>query len=108
VLLAARAYALLDRLALAERTGQPDPLRLLDLVERIEAGGALVVVTGGREPATVARLAEQRRRFTPVVVVTMSGTGTGTRRRPGMAVLAARDGADAAAAWNRMVSGAAG
>jgi len=103
------AYGLLDRLAAAEQGRDGDLLRLLDLVERIEAGGTLVVVTGAKEPGLLARLAEQRRRFNPVVVVTVDAAAVaGTRRRPGMAVLAVRSGIEAAAAWNRMIGGDAG
>ena len=110
--LAAGAQSVLDRLALAGRTEHRDPLRLLDLVERVPAGGALVVVTGGQEPTVLARLAEQRRRFTPVVVVSVLGAadpaGAGIRRRPGLTVLAVRTGSDAAATWNRMIAGELG
>jgi uncharacterized protein (DUF58 family) len=103
---------MLDRLAAAAQSPQRDPLRLLDLVERIEGGGTLVVVTGAGEPGLLTRLAEQRRRFNPVVVVTVLGAAdqgtSGTRRRPGMAVLAVRSGIEAATAWNRMIGGDTG
>jgi uncharacterized protein (DUF58 family) len=102
-------HSLLDRLAAVEQCTDDDPLRLLDIVEGTEAGGTLVVVTGDREPAVTTRLADQRRRFSSVVVVTMLGAAdqgeAGIRRRPGMSVLAAYSGVDAAAIWNRMVSG---
>jgi uncharacterized protein (DUF58 family) len=109
-LAACGAESLLDRLAAAEQNTD-DTVRLLFTIERAPAGGALVVVTGSDEPALVAKLGEQRRRFSPVVVVTMSLSSNApmsTRRRPGMAVLAAGTGADAVAAWNRMVLGEAG
>jgi uncharacterized protein (DUF58 family) len=103
------AHSLLDRLAAVGQGADDDPVRLLDLVERVEAGGTLVVVTGAREPGVTTRLAEQRRRFNPVVVVTVLGVadyGTAsTHRRPGMSLLAVRSGVEAAGAWNRMVSG---
>jgi uncharacterized protein (DUF58 family) len=105
----AGAVGLLDRLAAMQQAGTADPVALLDLAERAVPGGALVVVTGAGEPGTVARLATQRRRFTPVVVIELhGGTGgpLGSTRRPGMAVLRARTGRQAATAWNRFVAGA--
>ena len=106
---AAGAVGLLDRLAAVGPAGTSDPLTLLDLAERAAPGGALVVVTGGGEPATVARLAMQRRRYAPVVVVEMYDSSAGplqTARRPGIAVLRARTARQAAAAWDRLVAGA--
>jgi uncharacterized protein (DUF58 family) len=108
---AAGALSLLDRLAAAERTPYPEPLRLLEEVDRAEPGGALVVITGVGEPAVVAKLAEQRRRFAPVVVVTMAGPGVpppATYRRPGLALLSGRTGAEAMSAWNHFVLGGVG
>jgi uncharacterized protein (DUF58 family) len=104
------AVSLLDHLAAAEQIADTDPLRLLEEVDRSEPGGALVVVTGPDEPAVVAKLAEQRRRFAPVVVLTISGHSPPTSyRRPGMALLSASTGAEAAATWNHFVlSGAIG
>jgi uncharacterized protein (DUF58 family) len=100
---------LLDRLAVVHRTTDDDPVRLLDTVTRVPGGGALVVVTGNREPAVVTRLAEQRRRFNPLVVLSLLGEAdpgdTGIRRQAGTTVLRARTGVDAAATWNRMVGG---
>ena len=81
-------------------------MALLDLVERAAPGGALVVVTGDAESGAVARLSSQRRRFAPVVVVSLGAGDPGSARRPGMSVLRARTAADAVAAWNRLVSGA--
>jgi uncharacterized protein (DUF58 family) len=104
--------SLLDRLSLAERSPETGPLALLGAVDRSPAGGALVVVTGQAGPALLTRLAEQRRRFRPVVVISLSGETApaegALRRRPGMVVLTARSAAEAAVAWNRMVSGDAG
>ncbi len=100
---------LLDRLAVVRRTTDDDPVRLLDTVTRVPGGGALVVVTGNREPAVVTRLAEQRRRFNPLVIVSLLGEADpgddGIRRQAGTTVLRARSGVDAAATWNRMVGG---
>lgn len=100
---------LLDRLAVVRRATDDDPVRLLDTVTRVPGGGALVVVTGNREPAVVTRLAEQRRRFNPLVVVSVLGEAdpgdTGIRRQAGTTVLRARSGVEAAATWNRMVGG---
>ena len=64
------AVSMLDRLAAAGQ-GTDDLAALLYTVERAPAGGALVVVTGAREPALPAKLGEQRRRFSPVVVATV-------------------------------------
>lgn len=103
------AVSLLDRLAATEQSPDPDPARLLETAERAAPGGALVVVTGGREPMLVARLAEQRRRYSPIVVIVLLGAaeeGAGRiRRHPGMTVIICRSGAEAAAAWNRVVAG---
>ncbi|MGH3978656.1 MAG: DUF58 domain-containing protein [Pseudonocardiaceae bacterium] len=107
----AGAVSIADRLAAAVQLPDSEPVRLLDVVERAEPGGALVVVTGGAEPALVARLAAQRRRFSPVVVLVVlddAQQAPPLRRRPGMAVLAAGDGAGAATTWNRMVAGEPG
>jgi uncharacterized protein (DUF58 family) len=103
------AQTMLDRLAAAAQIHDRDPLGLLDLVERIEPGGNLVAVTGSNS-AGLSRLAEQRRRFAAVVAVTLTpaDTLTGTWRRPGMVVLAARTAVDAAASWNQMVGGGIG
>jgi len=104
------AHSLLDRLA-AVQQNTDDPTALLFAVERAPAGGALVVVTGAREPVLLAKLGEQRRRFAPVVVVTLLADADApvpARRRPGMAVLSGRTGAEAVAAWDRMVLGEAG
>ena len=102
----AGATGLLDRLAAAEPAPADDPVALLDLVERATPGGALVVVTGQTDPAVVARLSSQRRRFAPVVVLSLGDDDPGSARRPGMSVLRARTAADAVAAWNRLVTGA--
>jgi uncharacterized protein (DUF58 family) len=107
---AAGAVSLLDHLAAAEQTTDSDPLRLLEEVDRGEPGGALVVVTGTGEPAVVARLAEQRRRFAPVVVIVMVAEGApmpAAHRRPGMVLLSARTAVEAATAWNHFTLGGA-
>ena len=124
------AGSVLDRLALAECDSGSDVMRLLGVVDRSPAGGALVVITGQAEHAVLTLLADQRRRFRPVVVISLldavaplddagrdSGAGretgagldsrAGLRRRPGMVVLTARSAAEAAIGWNRMVGGAA-
>jgi uncharacterized protein (DUF58 family) len=104
-----RDGSMLDRLALAVRSPDAGPLALLGAVDRSPAGGALVVVTGQAEPGLLTRLAEQRRRFRPVVVISLSGETApvegALRRRPGMVVLTARSAAEAAVAWNRMIGG---
>lgn len=102
----AGAHGLLDRLAAAGPAPSDDPVALLDLVERARPGGALVVVTGDADPGSVARLSGQRRRFAPVVVVSLGEGSPGSARRPGMSVLRARTATDAVAGWNRLVTGA--
>jgi uncharacterized protein (DUF58 family) len=106
---AAGAVSTGDRLALAEPVPHGDPVHLLEALDRLAAGGALVIVTGHVEADMLARLADQRRRFNPVVVVTMLDAGTpcvtGIQRRPGMAVLTARTIDEATGAWHRLVNG---
>lgn len=102
----AGATGLLDRLAAVAPAPADDPVALLDLVERATSGGALVVVTGRADPGALARLSSQRRRFAPVVVMSLGEGDPGSVRRPGLSVLRARTAADAVAAWNRLVSGA--
>jgi uncharacterized protein (DUF58 family) len=103
----AGARGSLDRLTLVRQSGDPDPLLLLETVERVPAGGALVVVTGAAVGTVVGRLAEQRRRFVPVVMVAVDpdSPAVGIQRRPGLAVLTARSAAEGVAAWHRMISG---
>jgi uncharacterized protein (DUF58 family) len=104
--------SVLDRLSLADRHADVDAITLLGAVDRSPAGGALVVVTGDAGSGLLTRLAEQRRRFRPVVVISLltesSPGGSGLRRRPGMVVLTARSAAEAAVGWNRMISGDVG
>jgi len=108
----AGAMSTLDRLALAGRLDTADPVPLLAALDRATPGGALVVVTGDADEAMLARLAEQRRRFAPVVVVALLAAeradAGGIRRRPGMAVLIATTAEEAAGAWNRMTGGESG
>jgi uncharacterized protein (DUF58 family) len=107
--LGARSH--LDRLAAAEQCRDSDPAGLLRAAENSNPGGALVVITGGQEPGVVVRVAEQRRRFNPVVVITVLNHPAAVpylRRSPGMAVLACRTAAEAAEAWTRMAGGETG
>lgn len=97
------ATSALDRLAAAQRWADGSAVALMTAVDAAEPGGALVVITGAGEPSVVARLADQRRRFTPVVVVSICEGEVSTHRRQGLVVLAARTGAEAAAAWNHAV-----
>jgi uncharacterized protein (DUF58 family) len=94
----------LDRLALASLQAGLDPWSLLGLLDRAAPGGALVVVTGDAEPEVHARIAEQRTRFSPVVVIAMmSGLPTvATRRRPGLVTVAARTAGEVVAEWGRL------
>ncbi|BCL14457.1 DUF58 domain-containing protein [Micromonospora sagamiensis] len=104
---AAGATGSLDRLALATRD---DSAALVETLNRMAAGGALVAVTGALGPAAMARLTEQRRRFSPVVVTVIDPAAdtSGIRRWPGMAMLTARSAAEATAAWHRMINGDVG
>jgi uncharacterized protein (DUF58 family) len=112
----------LDRLAAAQTCPQADPLLLVAAAERAEPGGALVVVTGDAEPLAMSRLAGQRRRYSPVVVVEVVPPARGagqrlsrgergvpasvsTTRRSGMVVVRAGTAADAAMAWNQLLLG---
>ncbi|MDH2426422.1 DUF58 domain-containing protein [Sphaerisporangium sp. TRM90804] len=97
----------LDRLALAQPTNEAD---LVGGLDRLSSGGALVVVTGKLEPAAMARLSEQRRRFSPVVLAMIdpASGNTGVRRRPGIGMLIARSAVEATAAWHRMINGDVG
>ncbi|GAA1755047.1 DUF58 domain-containing protein [Luedemannella helvata] len=101
------AESTMDRLALAEPTPDPDPLRLLSVIERAPGGGVLVAVTGPIDAGLLGRLAEQRRRYAPVVVVALGGSSTtgSVARRPGMAIIDAPNAVEAAFAWNRLVRG---
>jgi uncharacterized protein (DUF58 family) len=94
----------LDRLALAPLMSGLDAWSLLGLLDRAAPGGALVVVTGDAEPAVHARVAEQRTRFSPVVVISMiSGLpAVSTRRRPGLVTVAARTAGEVVAEWGRL------
>jgi uncharacterized protein (DUF58 family) len=101
------ADSLLDRLAAV--AGTPgSATAVLETIERLPAGGVLVVVTGS-DPAVLSRFADQRRRFNPVVVVELlSGDDpvpAATRRRAGMAVLSAPTAAEAIGRWNRLAAG---
>jgi uncharacterized protein (DUF58 family) len=96
---------LLDRLA-AVALESPAPTAVLSTVARLPEGGALVVITGG-ELALVARLAEQRRRFSPVVIINLLNAESppSGRRQAGMAILSARTAGDAVDQWNRLANG---
>jgi uncharacterized protein (DUF58 family) len=108
----AGAHTCLDRLAMATPDDRDDRPALLEAVDRMAAGGSLVVVTCDPDPMLLAKLAEQRRRFAPVVVVVIlpagppglaaAGPAAGIRRRPGMVVLTAGSGAEAASLWNSL------
>jgi uncharacterized protein (DUF58 family) len=102
------ALSLLDRFAAAEQSPEQSPERdavaLLETIDRTPPGGALVVVTGRPDPALTPRLAAQRRRFAPVVVLAVD-PGTPAYRRPGMVLLGARTAAEAALAWDHMILG---
>lgn len=80
----------------------------LETVQRLPGGGVLVVVTAG-DPVLLPRLADQRRRYNPVVVVQIVGADDdrpdGLYRRPGMGVITARSAQDAVNRWNHLAGG---
>lgn len=98
------ALSLLDRFAAAQQSPERDAVALLETIDRTPPGGALVVVTGRPDPALAQRLAAQRRRFAPVVVLAID-PDTPAYRRPGMVLLGARNAAEAAMAWDHMILG---
>ena len=96
--------SLLDRLAEVERTDEPEGWRLPWLLEHATPGGALVVVTGPLDPATFGRLTAQRRRFAPVILVSMGADKPlASARRSGTTVMEAATSRDFAAGWNHLV-----
>jgi hypothetical protein len=110
----------LDRLAAIGTSADSDPTRVVAAAEAAQPGGALVVVTGDAEPVAVTRLAGQRRRFAPVVLVEIvpsaaahagrhasraPAAAVSTTRRSGMVVIRATTAPDAAAAWNQLLLG---
>ncbi len=102
----AGAVTMLDRLAAVEADPDAEPGALLKLAEAAVSGGALVVVTGELEPGTVARVAAQGRRFSPVVLVELADAAEVAVSRPaGMTVLRGPTVDAVALAWNRLVVG---
>lgn len=97
----------LDLLAAVELHRDSDAA-VLEVIQRLPAGGVLVVVTSG-SPAMLPRLADQRRKFNPVVVIQLvsdsDSTPDGMHRRPGMTVIAARRAVDAVTRWNHLSGG---
>jgi uncharacterized protein (DUF58 family) len=104
---AAGAVCDIDRLTLAGPLPGADLTGLLTAVERGASGGALIVITGHADAATLAGLAARGRRFRPVVVVSLrdDGAGTDVGHRTGLAVISARSAQEAVARWNLMVRG---
>lgn len=95
---------LLDRLAGVQPRDEGDAWRLPWLLERTTPGGALVVVTGPLEPATFGRVTAQRRRFAPVIVVSLGhDKPLMSARRSGTTVMEASTSGEFAAGWNHMV-----
>lgn len=94
----------LDRLTLAQVDERGGTQKLFGLIERSEGGGALVVVTGDPEARLVARVATQRRRHAPVVVVRLvADAQVSSHRRSGVLEVVARTAVAAVASWNREV-----
>jgi len=103
---AAGAADLLDRLAALVVTDDGPPEVLAELAERAVPGGALVVVTGAIPERDLARLSAQRRRFSPVVLVSVDlGTAARADRAAGVTVLRADDALAVAAAWRALLGG---
>ena len=99
-----RGTRMLDRLAEVEPAPEADGWRLPWLLERQDHGGALVAVTGALDPAVFGRLALQRRRFAPVIVVSIAeGSSLRSGRRFGTVVIEAPTAGEFAAAWNHLV-----
>lgn len=95
---------LLDRLSEVEPAEEAHGWQLPWLLERVAPGGALVVITGALQPAAFARLTVQRRRFAPVLVVSVRSEGPlRSARRSGVFVVEASTSREFAAGWNHMV-----
>lgn len=95
---------LLDRLAEVEPAEDRDGWRLPWLLERSPPGGALVVITGSLDPKAFARLTIQRRRFAPVLIVSVQDQGPlRSARRSGVFVIETTTSLDFAAGWNHLV-----
>lgn len=81
---------------------------LLERLQQLPGGGVLVVITSA-DPAMLPRIADQRRRSNPVVVVQIvtakDSTPDGLHRRPGMAVISALRAIDAVSHWNHLTGG---
>jgi uncharacterized protein (DUF58 family) len=95
--------SVLDRLCLVEPLVEGGA-RVLDRLELVPPGGALVFVTGAHDGPTLRRVAGLRRRFSLVVLVQVSpGVAPELQRRSGLLVLNAGSGRAAIALWNRTV-----
>lgn len=95
----------LDRLAAVRRTEGGDAQALLALARRAPAGGSLIVVTGA-EPAVVARLSAERRRYGRVVLVQLTGGASpAVTGRAGLTVIRAGNAVDAVDAYSRFAGG---
>lgn len=95
---------LLDRLAEVQPRDEGEGWRLPWLLERATPGGALVFVTGPLDPATFGRVTAQRRRFAPVIVVSLGiDRPLGSARRSGTTVVEASTSREFAAGWNHLV-----
>lgn len=94
----------LDRLALAATGSADKKLDLFGELERSDGGGALVLVTGDASPRLLATLAQQRRRFAPVVLIRiLDGAHVRSHRTSGVLELMAPTAVLAVATWNREV-----
>jgi hypothetical protein len=98
-----RPLSVLDRLCLVEPVTEGGA-RLLDRLELVSPGGALVFVTGTPDAPTLRRASGLRRRFSLVVLVQVSpDAAPHMERRQGLLVLHAGSARAAVALWNRTV-----
>ncbi len=98
------ALGLLDRLAEVEPAEERERWRLPWLLEHATPGGALIVVTGPLDGMTFGRLTAQRRRFAPLIVVSLGpGKPLASARRSGVTIMEASTSRDFAAGWNHLV-----
>lgn len=95
--------SVLDRLCLVEPLAEGG-VRVLDRLELVPPGGALVFVTGTPDGPTLRRVSGLRRRFSLVVLVQIApDTAPQMERRSGLLVLSAGSGLAAITLWNRTV-----
>ena len=98
-----RPTSVLDRLSLVNPVPEGGAI-VLDRLELVPRGGALVFVTGRSDGPTLRRISSLRRRFSLVVLVQIApGATPQAERRNGLLVLTADSGRAAVTLWNRTV-----